>query len=147
VIADLLPRHDLESVPMCGRYRLSRRKEILAEHFDADFFEVDWEPRYNIAPTQSVPVIRRDGNGRMLRGSLMRWGLISAWATDPSTGASTINARAETAATKPSFSEPLRRQRCLIPADAFYKWQRRGKSKQPYCFEIGNGDAFAFAGL
>jgi len=86
---------------MCGRYRLSRRKEILAEHFGADFEDLDWEPRYNIAPTQPVPVIRRDDRGPTLHASLLLWGLIPSWATDPAIGARTINARSETAASKP----------------------------------------------
>ena len=132
---------------MCGRYRLSRRKEVLAEHFDADFSEIDWEPRYNIAPTQMVPVLRCDGNSRNVRASVMRWGLIPSWATEPRLGARTVNARLETAATKPSFSEPLRKQRCLIPADGFYEWKRNRMSKQPFCFEVQNGAVFAFAGL
>jgi putative SOS response-associated peptidase YedK len=130
---------------MCGRYRLSRRKQILAEHFDAVPFEDDWEPRYNIAPTQPVPVIRQTPNFREL--ALMRWGLIPSWATDPGIGLRTINARSETIMTTASFRDPLRTQRCLIPADGFYEWKRAGKSKQPYCFEVGDGEMFAFAGL
>jgi putative SOS response-associated peptidase YedK len=132
---------------MCGRYRLSRRKEALAEHFGVDLDDLDWEPRYNIAPAQQVPVIRSDDRGPTLRASLMRWGLIPSWATDPNIGARTINARSETAASKPSFREPLRKQRCLIPADGFYEWQRRVKGRQPFCFEVGDGGIFAFAGL
>jgi putative SOS response-associated peptidase YedK len=132
---------------MCGRYRLSRRKEALAEHFGTDFADLDWEPRYNIAPTQSVPAIWRDDRGPTLHASLMRWGLIPSWATDPNIGARTINARSETAASKPSFREPLRKQRCLIPANGFYEWQRAAKRKQPFCFEVGDGGIFAFAGL
>lgn len=131
---------------MCGRYRLSRRKEVLAEYFGADSSDLDWEPRYNIAPTQPVPVVTRDQHGA-LRASLMRWGLIPSWAGDPSIGARTINARAETAASKPSFREPLQRTRCLIPADGFYEWKRVVKTKQPFCFEVGDGAIFAFAGL
>ncbi len=130
---------------MCGRYRLSRRKQILAEHFDTNFDDLDWEPRYNIAPTQSVPVIRRhDGTNR---AALLRWGLIPSWAADSTGSARSINARSETAAIKPSFKEPLRAQRCLIPADAFYEWQRQGKARQPFCFEVGDSEIFAFAGL
>jgi putative SOS response-associated peptidase YedK len=78
---------------------------------------------------------------------MMRWGLIPSWTGDPAIGARTINARSETAASKPSFREPLQRRRCLIPADGFYEWQRAGKAKQPFCFEVGNGEIFAFAGL
>jgi putative SOS response-associated peptidase YedK len=132
---------------MCGRYRLSRRKEALAEHFGVDLDDLDWEPRYNIAPTQPVPVIRSNDRGPTLHASLMRWGLIPSWATDPAIGARTINARSETAASKPSFREPLQKRRCLIPADGFYEWQRRVKGKQPFCFEVGDGGIFAFAGL
>jgi hypothetical protein len=99
---------------MCGRYRLSRRKQILAEHFAASFDD-DWEPRYNIAPTQSVPVIRQPPKEPLRQMSLMSWGLIPHWAKDPSIAASTINAKSETAATKPAFRDPLRFRRCLIP--------------------------------
>jgi putative SOS response-associated peptidase YedK len=132
---------------MCGRYRLSRRKEILAEQFDTDFDDLDWEPRYNIAPTQPVLVIKRAGASMVRNASLIRWGLIPAWAADSTGAARTINARAETAASKPSFRDPLRKQRCLIPADAFYEWRRAARDKQPFCFEVGAGDVFAFAGL
>ena len=78
---------------------------------------------------------------------MMRWGLIPSWSLDPKVGARTINARAETAATKPSFRDPLRNQRCLVPADAFYEWRRSAKEKQPFCFEVDDGAPFAFAGL
>jgi len=132
---------------MCGRYRLSRRKEVLAEHFGADFADMEWEPRWNIAPTQPVPVIQADGQGLVLKVSLMRWGLIPSWAADATIGARTINARSETAESKPSFQEPLRKQRCLIPADGFYEWQRAARGKQPFCFEVRDGVIFAFAGL
>ncbi len=132
---------------MCGRYRLSRRKEILAEQFDTNFDDLDWEPRYNIAPTQSVPVIRQMANTPVRQAAMMRWGLIPSWSLDPKVGARTINARAETAATKPSFRDPLRKQRCLVLADAFYEWRRSAKEKQPFCFEVDDGAPFAFAGL
>ena len=132
---------------MCGRYRLSRRKEVLAEHFGTDFDDLEWEPRYNIAPTQPVPVIRRLPDSPVRKAAIMRWGLIPSWASDSKVGARTINARSESAASKPSFSEPLRKQRCLVLADAFYEWRRAGKAKQPFCFEVENGAVFAFAGL
>ena len=130
---------------VCGRYRLSRRKQILPEHFDATPFNDDWEPRYNIAPSQLVPVIRQKNSTREL--SLLRWGLIPSWASDPSIGFKTINARSETITTTASFRDPFRTQRCLIPADGFYEWSRNGKAKQPYCFEVGDAEMFAFAGL
>ena len=87
---------------MCGRYRLSRRKQIIEEHFDSVSGEEDWSPRYNIAPTQPVPVIRQHPKDPIRVLSLMGWGLIPSWAKDASIAASTINARSETAATKPA---------------------------------------------
>ena len=77
----------------------------------------------------------------------MRWGLIPSWSKDMSGAAMMINARSETAATKPAFRDPLTNRRCLIPADGFYEWQRTGKAKQPFCFEVNDGELFAFAGL
>jgi putative SOS response-associated peptidase YedK len=132
---------------MCGRYRLSRRKQIVEEHFDSVSGEEDWGPRYNIAPTQPIPVIRQNPKEPRRELSLMRWGLIPSWAKDMSGAAMMINARSETAATKPAFRDPLANRRCLIPADGFYEWQRTGKAKQPYCFEVNDGALFAFAGL
>jgi putative SOS response-associated peptidase YedK len=132
---------------MCGRYRLSRRKQIIEEHFDSISSDVDWSPRYNIAPTQAVPVIRQHPKEPVRQLSLMRWGLVPHWAKDASNAGSAINARSETAATKPAFRDPLKLRRCLIPADGFYEWAKTAKSKQPYCFEVREGELFAFAGL
>jgi putative SOS response-associated peptidase YedK len=132
---------------MCGRYRLSRRKQIIEEYFDAADWQDDWSPRYNIAPTQPVPVIRQHPKEPIRQISTMRWGLIPHWSKDASSAASTINARSETAATKPAFRDPLKFRRCLIPADGFYEWQRTGTAKQPYCFEVNEGELFGFAGL
>ena len=132
---------------MCGRYRLSRRKQIVEEYFETADWQDDWSPRYNIAPTQPIPVIRQNPKEPVKELSLMRWGLIPSWAKDPSVAARTINARSETAATKPAFRDPVRFRRCLIPADAFYEWKRTATSKQPYCFELNDGEMFAFAGL
>jgi putative SOS response-associated peptidase YedK len=77
----------------------------------------------------------------------MKWGLVPSWAKDFSLAATMINARSETASTKPAFREALGSRRCLIPADGFYEWLRTAKAKQPYCFEVNDGDLFAFAGL
>jgi putative SOS response-associated peptidase YedK len=132
---------------MCSRYRLSRRKQIIEEHFDAVSGEEDWIPRYNVAPTQPVPVIRQNPKEPVRGLALMRWGLIPAWSKDSSAAAQMINARSETAATKPAFRDALKSRRCLIPADASYEWMRTGKTKQPYCFEVNDGELFAFAGL
>jgi putative SOS response-associated peptidase YedK len=132
---------------MCGRYRLSRRKQIIEENFDSVSGEEDWSPRYNIAPTQSIPVIRQNQKEPVRQLSLMKWGLIPSWAKDPSVAAQMINARSETASTKPAFRDALKSRRCLIPADGFYEWVRTEKEKQPYCFEVNEGQLFAFAGI
>ena len=132
---------------MCGRYRLSRRKQIIEAHFDTVSGEEDWSPRYNIAPTHSVPVIRQNPKQPIRELAMMRWGLIPSWAQDLSGSAKMINARSETAAAKPAFRDALKSRRCLIPADGFYEWLRSGKMKQPYCFEVNEGKLFAFAGL
>jgi len=132
---------------MCGRYRLSRRKQLVEEYFDTTPWGEDWNPRFNIAPTQPVPVIRQHPKEPLRQLSVMKWGLIPHWAKDPSIAMSTINAKSETAATKPAFRDPLKFRRCLIPADGFYEWKRTVKAKQPFCFEIKGGELFAFAGL
>lgn len=132
---------------MCGRYRLSRKKQILEEYFDCVSGQEDWSPRYNIAPTQPIPVIRQNPHEPVRTLSLMRWGLIPSWAKNVSTAASMFNARSEAASTKPAFREPLRFRRCLIPADGFYEWRRTDGAKQPYCFEVNEGELFAFAGM
>jgi putative SOS response-associated peptidase YedK len=131
---------------MCGRYRLSRRKQLVEEHFDASG-EEDWSPRFNIAPTQPIPVIHQHPKEPVRDLSLMRWGLIPSWAKDSNAAARMINARSESASTKPAFRDALKSRRCLVPADAFYEWMRTGKAKQPYCFEVNEGQLFAFAGL
>src|SRR6202051_116459 len=132
---------------MCGRYRLSRRKQVVEEYFDTAPVEDDWSPRYNIAPTQNVPIIRQNPKQPGREMSFARWGLIPSWAKDSSGAARMINARSETASMKPAFRDALKSRRCLIPADAFYEWKRFGKSKLPYCFEVNEGELFAFAGI
>lgn len=131
---------------MCGRYRLSRRKQILEEYFGV-VWDADWSPRFNIAPTQSVPVVRQHPTEPRRDLSLMRWGLIPSWAKAPSIDAGMINARSETAHEKPAFRDALKFRRCLILADGFYEWKRTGAAKQPHCFEVNQGELFAFAGL
>jgi putative SOS response-associated peptidase YedK len=132
---------------MCGRYRLSRRKQLVEECFDTAPWEDDWNPRFNVAPTQPVPAIRQNPKEPVRELSLLRWGLIPSWAKDSSVAAKMINARSESASTKPAFRDALKSRRCLIPADGFYEWARTGKGKQPYCFEVNEGELFAFAGI
>jgi len=132
---------------MCGRFRLSRRKQLVEEHFNTADWQDDWSPHYNIAPTQSVPIIRQRPKEPVRQIASMRWGLIPSWVKDASGAVKMINARSETAHTLPAFRESMKLRRCLIPADGFYEWQRRGSTKQPFCFEVNDGELFAFAGL
>lgn len=131
---------------MCGRYRLTRKKEILAEHFGIEPDD-NWQPRYNVAPAQEVAVIRQHPERPRRIGSSMRWGLIPFWSKDPKLGYKMINARAEGIAEKPAFREALKKRRCLIPADGFYEWQKSGAAKRPFCFTLADDNPFAFAGL
>jgi len=132
---------------MCGRYRLTRDGKQIVEDFAVDG-EIEWAPRYNIAPTDPVPVIRQGAKNPVRHGTLMRWGLIPFWAKDAAIGARTINGMAETAAIKPAFRESMQSRRCLIPADGFYEWAKTGsKEKQPYNFGMADDSLFAFAGL
>lgn len=128
---------------MCGRYTLITDISRIAESFGvAPTLEA--QPRYNIAPTQDIVTIRNDGGAQM---SLMRWGLIPAWAKDETIGSRMINARAETLAEKPSFRNLLRSRRCLVVADGFYEWQGEGKHKTPMYITLQDDQPFAFAGL
>ena len=130
---------------MCGRYSLTTAPEALRRLFDFDTTP-NLQPRYNIAPTQSAPVVRTAANGgREL--AMLRWGLIPSWAKEASIGNKMINARSETVAEKPSFRSAFRHRRCLVPADGFYEWRREGEIKQPYRIGMKGGAAFAFAGL
>ena len=131
---------------MCGRYRLSKRKQLIEEYFDT-VNEVDWEPRYNIAPSQNVGIIRQDATRQRRAFFQVRWGLIPSWAKDASVGHKMINARSETVAEKPAFRDPFRTQRCLIPANGFYEWSRHKKTKQPFHFGMRDDSLFAFAGI
>ena len=131
---------------MCGRFSLSATPDDLMELFllaEAPEFR----PRYNITPSQPVATVRvkEGGAGRMF--TPLRWGLIPHWAKEASIGAKMINARAETAAEKPSFRTAFRRRRCLIAADGYYEWKKEGERKQPYHIRFDHGGPFAFAGL
>jgi len=130
---------------MCGRYTL------ISTHFLHGRFALTQTPvlvpRYNIAPTQPVPVIRPNRNAPGMRMDLMHWGLIPSWAKDPAIGNRLINARAESAPDKPAFRSAFKYRRCLLPADGFYEWKKIGRVKQPHLFRMKSGEPFAFAGL
>lgn len=129
---------------MCGRYSLHASPEVVSLMFGLSEVPA-FQPRYNIAPTSQVLVVRTEGE---LRGAAMvKWGLVPRWAKDAAIGARMNNARAETVAEKPSFREAYRKRRCLIPASGFYEWKAHGKLKQPYYIHPAAGELFAFAGL
>ncbi len=130
---------------MCGRYSLAVPGDIVAELF-ALVGSPEISPRWNIAPTQSVGVIRAAPDGaRHL--SPLRWGLVPTWAKDAKIGNRMINARSETAASKPSFRNALRRRRCIVPADGFYEWRRTVDGKVPTRIQRRDGTPMALAGL
>ena len=131
---------------MCGRYTITTPLEGLRAVF---LFEEspNLAPRYNVAPSQDVPVIRLNAEGRR-ELAMVRWGLIPFWAKDKAIGYKMINARAETVAQKPAFREALQRRRCLVVADGFYEWQKREEGpKQPHHITLKGGGPMAFAGL
>ncbi len=135
---------------MCGRYVLTTPGEVLAQIFEvpapSEEIARALAPRYNIAPTQPVPVVRRSAAGpREL--ALVQWGLVPHWAKEPAIGGKMINARAETAAEKPAYRDAFKRRRCLIPADGFYEWKKLGKGKEPWFLRMRDRRPFAFAGL
>lgn len=133
---------------MCGRFTLRAPASVVAEHF-AVFEMPPFAPRFNIAPSQPVAVVRLAPERAQPQRELvwLRWGLVPSWAKDPAVGNRMINARAETAAEKPAYRAAWRRRRCLVAADGFYEWQGRGKRKQPYFFHMRDDGPFAFAGL
>jgi putative SOS response-associated peptidase YedK len=129
---------------MCGRFSQTHSAEAIAAAFGLSEIP-QWQPRYNIAPTQTVPAIIASDGQRHFKP--LRWGLIPSWAKDPSIGARLINARAATLSEKPSFRDAFKRRRCLIVADGFYEWRKEGTQKQPFYFRLETGEPFAFAGL
>lgn len=130
---------------MCGRFVGFRLIEELQTHFPIDVADLEMTPNYNIAPTQEiVAIVRHEGRNRLEK---FHWGLVPFWAKDRTIGSRLINARSETAATKPSFRAAFKKRRCLILADGFYEWQGPKGHKQPLFLTLPDGKPFAFAGL
>ncbi len=129
---------------MCGRYVIVSPPEALRRLFGYGE-QPNMPPRYNIAPTQPVPVVTGGADARHLR--LMRWGFLPAWLKDPRGFPLLINARAETVAEKAAFRNAIRRRRCLLPADGYYEWQVQGARKQPFYIHPRGGQPMAFAGV
>lgn len=130
---------------MCGRFTQRHKPEEVIERFEVGEDDLISQPRYNIAPSQTLATVRQ-GDGRQLFAC--RWGLIPFWAKDPAIGNRMINARAETLAEKPSFRRAFAARRCLIPADGFYEWRKQGKgSSRPFYIRLRDDGLFGFAGL
>jgi putative SOS response-associated peptidase YedK len=129
---------------MCGRYAITSAPEAIRRLLG--YLEMpNFPPRYNIAPTQPIPIARVIEGQRQF--ALVRWGFIPSWVKDPKTFTLLINARGETVNDKPAFRNAMKRRRCLVPADGFYEWKRDGATKRPYYIRRKDGAPFAFAGL
>lgn len=131
---------------MCGRFTLALTSKELRDYFKAQN-AVDIDPRYNIAPTQNIPVIISNAESGARTLMLMRWGLVPHWAKDLSIGSRLINARAEMVEVKPAFRSAFKHHRCLIPSTGFYEWDKSRKVHQPYFIGLSDQTPFAFAGL
>lgn len=132
---------------MCGRFTITLAADEVHEQLELGELPRDWQPRYNVAPSQPVAAVT-DAQSRDVEW--LRWGLVPYWAKDVAIGNRLINARSETAAEKPSFRQAFAQRRCLILADGFYEWQRAKEKKFPsipHHFHLKDRSAFAFAGL
>lgn len=130
---------------MCSRYSLTSPPEAVRALFQLARLD-GFPPRYNIAPSQPIVVVRTDAPSNRMAG-LMRWGLIPSWVKDPARFKMLINARSETVGDKPSFRAAFRHRRCLVPADGYYEWTTTPSGKQPHLIRSRDGSPFAFAGL
>jgi putative SOS response-associated peptidase YedK len=129
---------------MCGRFVQHSHPEVYASAFELDSLSAA-APRYNLAPTQQVLVVRKADERRELVP--LRWGLIPSWSKGPESGYSMINARAETVDTKPAYRTAFKHQRCLIPTEGFYEWKKKGRTKTPFLIRRKDGEPFGMAGL
>lgn len=130
---------------MCGRFVLENIPEQLMKVYRLSS-PPDLSPRYNVAPSQQIAVVRQQ-NGGDRELAMMQWGLIPSWAKDSAIGYKMINARSETAHEKPSFKQALRSRRCIVPVSGFYEWEKKGKEKIPHYIHLRDGDIMSLAGL
>jgi putative SOS response-associated peptidase YedK len=134
-----------EALAMCGRYVITSSPAAIRALFGYPE-QPNFPPRYNVAPTQPIPIVRLNEGKRQF--ALVRWGLIPSWVKDPKAFSLLINARSDSVVDKPAFRAAMRRRRCLIPADGFYEWREVGGRRQPYFVRLQKGGGpFAFAGL
>lgn len=133
---------------MCGRYthRLSWAEIVALYRLTAPAVPPNLQPRYNMAPTQQAPIVRVAAHGGA-ELVMARWGLIPHWSKEAKASFSTINARAETVATKPAFRSAYRDRRCLVPASGYFEWEDRPDGKQPWLYQRADGGTLTFAGL
>jgi len=129
---------------MCGRYSITTAPEAMRRLFGY-LEQPNFPPRYNIAPTQPVPIVRLDHGKRQF--ALVRWGLIPSWVKDPRKFALLHVARGESVNEKPAFRNAMKRRRCLVPADGFYEWSEFGERKRPFFIRARARGPIAFAGL
>jgi putative SOS response-associated peptidase YedK len=131
---------------MCGRFEIHAALEVIARIFGIapGDVRIDYNPNYNAAPTNDVPVVVENGKRRLI---LCRWGFLPAWAKDEKTGFSMINARAETVAEKPAFREAFRKHRCIVVADGFYEWRKAGTARIPLHIHLRSREPMGLAGL
>ena len=132
---------------MCGRFKRTLTWDEYRIHLGLDMALPNAPPRYNIAPTDAVHVVRGAAGGGARELVAVRWGLVPFWAKDRRSAARNINARAETVAARPAFRDAFARRPCLVLADGFYEWRREGAVRQPYLVTLAGGGPFAFAGL
>jgi len=131
---------------MCGRFTLHTPESQIREVFHLEHSDsLGLRPRYNIAPSQQVPIVRDTDTDREM--VMAKWGLIPHWSKEAKTKYSTINARIESVAEKPAYRTPFKQRRCLIPADGFYEWKVVDGRKVPHHIRMRDGDVFALAGL
>ena len=131
---------------MCGRFTLQTPEEKIRQTFHLMATrQLGLSPRYNIAPSEEIPIIRNTDSFPDLH--LAKWGLVPHWSKEPATRYSTINARIETVADKPAYRSAFKHRRCLIPADGFFEWKRVNNHKIPHYVRMQNHHLFAFAGI
>lgn len=130
---------------MCGRFTLTAEKEYLIDAFHLEFFPEEYEPSYNIAPSQQVLAAVHSDSGR--RAGFLKWGLVPFWVKDSKKWKPLINARSESLTEKPSFKHLVNKKRCVIFADSFYEWKTEAGKKTPYRILTKSEEPFAFAAL
>ena len=129
---------------MCGRYALTSNLDELQARFNFEARDLEYQPRYNIAPTQQSLVVTNDGSRQVEQ---MRWGLVPFWAKDIKIGSRMINAVGETVSAKPAFRAAYKKRRCLVLANGFFEWRKDGKARIPFYLHLGGQPPIAFAGL